>query len=105
MPSKEEVREGIAKPICKLCGQSEELECNISEGGCVELAECLDTITSNLHSQGVVIDRELPGNPFDIDGDWESKEEEAYYVGKSNGFETCKSLIIKARLVAAESLI
>ena len=63
MSKQEDIREGLAKPICKLCGQTEKNECNISEGGCVELAECLDEQVAFLHSQGLVIkvrDKPLP---------------------------------------------
>ncbi|KKK76567.1 hypothetical protein LCGC14_2862330 [marine sediment metagenome] len=38
------LREDIAPVICKVCGLTEENNCNISEGGCVELQEYLDEI-------------------------------------------------------------
>ncbi len=55
MVAREEIREGRAKIFCKYCGQTEELACNISEGGCVELQEFLDELEQYDHSQGVAL--------------------------------------------------
>ena len=116
MATREEIREGLLGYLgCPLeAPPYESWNCEHwdKQYGCNRCPLKIPTanyILSYLHSQGVVIkvDRELPENPFDedINGDWESKEEETYYVGKSNGFETCKSLIIKAGYVAVEPLM
>jgi len=53
MTKQEEIREGRAKLLCEFCGKTEENECNLSEGGCVDLAMWLDKEEQYLHSQDV----------------------------------------------------
>ena len=47
-----ELRKGIAPTICKVCGLTEENQCNIDEGGCVELQEYLDQILALIIPEG-----------------------------------------------------
>ena len=42
--SNEKMREFLLPIICKICGRTEENECDLSEGGCVELQEYADQI-------------------------------------------------------------
>lgn len=87
-------REKIAPIICKVCGLTEENNCVISEGGCVELPEYLDEILALFDEpkpdEGRLLTPKEIGDALDLEGEGTYPRSDGSVTYCINVDEVCK---------------